>query len=297
MRSCMIKRTFFSLALGLLYLLSLLPFSILYVISDILYFTLYHLSKYRRHIVDENLRNAFPQKSVKERALITKQYYHHLADLIVESVKLFSMSQKEVKKRMIVHNPEVITEGFKNGQSVIGVLGHYGNWELGALRFSQLFKEPRIIVYKRLSNGFFDERLKQVRSKFGATLVEMKGAMRMLVEHRNEKTVTVLVGDQTPARAEISYYTTFLNQPTAVFLGVEKLAKLTNSEVVFCDVRRISRGHYECTFVPMFSKPKATLEYEITNAHVRYLEEVILSAPQYWLWSHRRWKFKPEETG
>ena len=291
----MIKRTFLLLMLGLLYLISLWPFWLLYLLSDGIFVLLYHISHYRRRVVEENLRNAFPEKSEGDIAVISKQYYHHLADLVVESIKLMSISAEGVKKRMVVHNPELIAGAFSAGQSVIGVLGHYGNWELGALRFSQLFQAPRIIVYKRLSNSFFDSKLKRVRSRFGATLVEMKGAMRALVAHKNERTVTVLVGDQTPAKAEISYFTTFLNQPTAVFLGVEKLAKMTNSRVVFCDVRRIKRGHYECNFIPMFAEPRATLDYEITNAHVRYLEDVIRAEPQYWLWSHRRWKFRPEE--
>lgn len=289
----MIKRTSFIFTMGLIYLVSLLPFYVLYLISDGLYIFLYAVTRYRRNVIHQNLRNAFPEKSVKEIEVITKQYYHHLADLIVESIKLFSISQKQVQKHMTVRNPEVITTAFKAGQSVIGVLGHYGNWELGALRFSQLFEERRIIIYKPLSNAFFDRQLKKLRSKFGATLIEMKNTMRALAQYQNEQTVTVLVGDQTPAKAEISYYTNFLNQPTAVFLGVEKLAKFTNSAVVFCDIRRIKRGYYQCSFVQLFTDPKVTQKYEITTSHVKYLEQVIRDEPQYWLWSHRRWKFKP----
>lgn len=289
----MLKRAYLIVTLGLLYLISLLPFWLIYQLSNVIYLLLYHVIRYRRKVVDENLRNSFPEKLTAELDIIAKQYYRYLADLIVEGIKLLSISKKAVMKRVKVSNPEMITDIFNQGQSVIGVLGHYGNWEMGALRFSQLFEEKRIIVYKPLNNKFFDERLKRLRSKFGATLVEMKNIMRKLVQYRDERTVTVLVGDQTPAQSEINYYTNFLNQPTAVFLGVEKLAKITNSVIIFCDIRRIKRGYYQCSFIPMFAEPNATKEYEITNAHVQYLEQVIRAAPQYWLWSHRRWKYKP----
>jgi len=291
----MIKKAFDILKLGLLYLISLLPLWLLYVISDLIYFLIYYVFHYRRKVVDENLLHAFPEKSDKERHTIRKRYFHYLTDLMVETIKLFTISKREVEKRVYVSNPEVIKDAFSKDKSVIGVLGHYGNWEIGALRFSQLFNERRVIVYKPLSDTFFNNLMKRMRSRFGATLVSMKSTMRKLVEYRNERTVTVLVGDQTPAKAEIQYFTKFLNQPTAVFLGVEKLAKLTNSAVVFCDVRRIKRGYYTCSFVPMFNEPKLTGEHEITDAHVHYLEQVIREKPEYWLWSHRRWKFKPED--
>lgn len=291
----MIKHFFSVLISGFFYLLSLLPFWLLYIISDIIFIILYYIFRYRRKVVDENLFHAFPEKTQQERASIRIKYYRYLTDLIVESLKMLTISGTEVKKRVYVPNPELIRGYFGEGQSVLGILGHYGNWEMGALRFSQLFVERRIIVYKPLSNKFFDNVVIRMRSRFGATLVDMKSTMRKLISYRNERTVTVLVGDQTPAKPEIKYFTNFLNQPTAVFLGVEKLAKLTNSVVVFCDVRRIRRGYYQCTFIPMFKNPKETNEYEITHAHVKYLEEVIREKPEYWLWSHRRWKFKPED--
>lgn len=291
----MIKKAFFVLILGLLYLISLLPLRLLYLVADVVFFLLYYVTRYRRRVVDENLQNAFPEKSKKERDDICKQYFKYLADMLAEDVKLLTISPGEVVKRVQVHNTGLVNQAFAGGQSVIGVLGHYGNWELGALRFSQLFTQRRIIVYKPLNNKFFNNVAIKLRSRFGATLVSMKQTLRKLAEYRDERTITVMVGDQTPARPEVTYFTRFLNQPTAVFLGVEKLAKLTNSVVVFCDIRRIKRGYYECTFVPMFASPRLTAEHEITNAHVQYLEKVIRHQPQYWLWSHRRWKFKPQD--
>ncbi|EHQ27560.1 lysophospholipid acyltransferase family protein [Mucilaginibacter paludis] len=289
------KRVFSILLLALLFLLSISPFWLLYIIADVLYIVLYYIVNYRRKVVDLNLLNAFPEKSAKERALIRKKYFRYLADLVVETVKLLTISHRQIAKRVFAPNPELIQEIFNKGQSVIGILGHYGNWEMNGLRFSQLYDEQRVIVYKPMSNIYFDTAFIRMRSRFGATLVSMKNTARKLVEYRNERSVTVLVGDQTPARSEIQYFTNFLNQPTAVFLGVEKLAKLTNTAVVFCDIRRVKRGYYQCAFIPLYLEPKLSAIHEITNAHVQYLEQRIRQELQYWLWSHRRWKFKPED--
>lgn len=252
--------------------------------------------RYRSGIIQDNLKNAFPEKTDKDLSLIKKAYYRHLSDLLVEGVKLFTIKPQTVNARVEVTNPELIKTYFGAGRSVIGVLGHYGNWELAALRFSQLFEQPRIVVYKPLSNTYADGLVKSMRSRFGAKLVAMNQIGRTLLSFRGKPTMTVLVSDQTPPKPEIQYFTNFLNQPTAVYLGVEKLAKINDSIVVFCDLRRLSRGRYQCTFVPLTETPVDCDPYEITNAHVTYLEKVIREEPQYWLWSHRRWKFKPENT-
>ncbi|WP_345952498.1 lysophospholipid acyltransferase family protein [Mucilaginibacter sp. PAMB04168] len=292
----MIRKGFSRLGVGLLYLLSMLPYFLLYLIADVLFVLLYYMIGYRRKIVQENLANAFPEKSLNERKAIEKRYFRFLADLVVETIKLCTLSEKEVIKRVRIEDKYLKENlAFKQGKSIIGAVGHYGNWESGCLRMGLITERPCIIAYKPLSNPVFDEFFYNMRSRFGAHLVPMKSTFRKLVAHRNEVTFTVLAGDQTPSRDETTYFTDFLNQPTAVFLGVEKLAKATDSLVVFCDVRRVKRGYYSCTFVPLFDNPKLTAEYEITKAHVHYLENVIKEEPQYWLWSHRRWKFKPED--
>jgi KDO2-lipid IV(A) lauroyltransferase len=292
----MIKKGFSSLGVGLLYLLSLLPYFVLYIIADLLFVLLYYVIHYRRQVVKENLSNAFPEKSVAELRTIEKEYFRFLADLIVETIKLCTLSKEEVTKRVRIENRAMLENAaFISGKSIIGAVGHYGNWESGCLRMGLITERPCIIAYKPLSNPVWDKFFLNMRSRLGAHMVPMKNTFRKIVSHRNEVTFTVLAGDQTPTREEATYFTNFLNQPTAVFLGVEKLAKATDSLVVFCDVRRVKRGYYSCTFVPLFDSPKLTAEYEITNAHVQYLERVIREEPQYWLWSHRRWKFKPDE--
>lgn len=279
----------------MLYLVSLLPWWLLFKISDLLYYILRYFIGYRKNVIEENLRNAFPEKTAEERKQIKEKYYRYLADLLVESVKLFTITPEEAAKRVHMPNPELIKGYFAEGKSVIGVLGHYGNWEMTALSFSLLFEEQRIIVYKPLSSSVADETVKNMRSRFGATLIPMNQIARQLISLKKTRTMTVLVSDQTPPQATTQHFAQFLNQPTAVFLGVEKLAIATNSVIVFCDIRRLGRGQYVCEFVPLFENPKETLPYEITDGHVSYLEKVIREKPEYWLWSHRRWKFKPTE--
>lgn len=292
----MINKGLSYLGTAFLWLVSLLPFWLLYIIADILFVLLYHVTGYRRKVVQENLRNAFPEKSDAERAEIERKYYHHLSDLIVEIIKSITISQKQLARRMAPVNHELLERYLAEGRSVIGAAGHFCNWEWTGQSFCLLTDKGRIIVYKNLTNKVFDKFFTDVRARFGGTLVEMKQAMRKMISMKKGQFLCVLASDQTPVRGDATYFTQFLNQPTAVFLGVEKLAKLLDTPVVFCDIRRVKRGYYTYTFVPLYEHPKETAEYEITNAHVKFLENVIREEPQYWLWSHRRWKFKPEDA-
>lgn len=288
------RKAFSRLATVFLYLVSLLPFPVLYVLADALFIILFYGIKYRRKVVHDNLLNAFPERTEAERNDIERKFYHHLADLFVETVKLASISADEVHRRFKVINPELFENFYNRGKSLLGVVGHYGNWEMAALSGSLVTKRKNLIIYKPLHNAVFDAFFKQVRSRFGAVLVPMKLVLRKVAEYRNEPTLTLFAGDQTPVQHEAHYFTNFLNQPTAMFLGVEKMAHLTGYPVCFCDIRKIKRGFYTCKFIVLEESPKNTAEYEITEKHVRYLENVIHEEPQYWLWSHRRWKFKPQ---
>jgi len=292
----MIKKGLSRLGTFFLYLISLLPFWFLYLVADVLFIVLYHIVGYRRKVVQENLRNSFPERIETERALIERKYYKYMADLMVETIKSVSISAKEVQRRMVCTNPEVMEGYFKRGKSIIAAAGHYCNWEMACLSFGFLTDNRRVVVYKPQSNEVFTEFFNRTRSRFGATMVAMKQTLRKLIEFKNELTFTVLAADQTPVRHEAHYFTTFLNQPTAVFLGVEKLAKVGDSVVIFYRIDFIKRGYYTFTLVPLFDDPKNTKPYEITNTHVKYLEGLIREKPEYWLWSHRRWKIKPEDV-
>jgi KDO2-lipid IV(A) lauroyltransferase len=272
----------------------LLPFRILYLLSDILYLLLFHVVKYRRKVVKQNLKNSFPEKSVADRLEIEKRFYKHLSDLIFESIKTISISPKSLKKRFVFSNLTELTKYFEKGKSVIAVSGHYGNWEWGPLATAYELKEKVLVVYKPLSDNRFEKLINTMRSRFGAILVPMKHTLRKIIEYNSEPHVLVLIGDQTPPREESHYFINFLNQPTAIFLGVEKIAVRTNKPVIYFSINKIKRGYYECLIKPLVEVPNQTKEFEITNIHTQELENIIRNNPEYWLWSHKRWKFSPD---
>ncbi len=288
------NRVTFRITSALLSLISFLPFPVLYFLSDILYLFLYYIIKYRRIVVSENLLNSFPEKSKSELRQIEKRFYRYLADLILESVKTISISAIEIKKRFVFKNLELLTNYLQNGRSVIAVTGHYGNWEWGPVAIGLELKEKVLVVYKPLSDKLFEGLMNSMRTRFGTIMVPMKQTLRKVVEFKNEPHVLVLVGDQTPSREESEYFTSFLNQQTAVFLGVEKIALKTNNPIIYFSINRLKRGYYECLVKSLIDNPEQTKEYEITNSHIRELEKNIRFQPEYWLWSHKRWKFSPE---
>ncbi|WP_259069814.1 lysophospholipid acyltransferase family protein [Mucilaginibacter sp. X4EP1] len=292
----MIKKGLSRLGTFFLYLVSLLPFWFLYLVSDLLFVILYYLTRYRRKVVKENLTNSFPEKSEEERNQIERKYYKYMADLMVETIKSVSMSAKSVRRRMICTNPELMEHYFSQGKSIMAAAGHYANWEMACLSFGFLTNNRRVIVYKPQSNVVFTDFFNRTRSRFGATMISMRQTLRKMIEYKNELTFTVLASDQTPAREDAKYFTDFLNQQTAVFLGIEKLTKVVDCVVIFYRIDLVKRGHYTYTFVPLVEDPKNTKPYEITEIHVKYLETLIREKPEYWLWSHRRWKIKPEDV-
>jgi KDO2-lipid IV(A) lauroyltransferase len=292
----MIKRWLSRIGTLFLYLLSLMPFWLLYLLSDFLFVVLYYVTGYRRKVVQENLKNAFPEKSTTERGIIERKYYKYLADLVVETVKAISISDAEIVKRMTIANPEVIQHYFNRDKSIIAAAGHYCNWEWAALRSGLATDEKSIIVYKPLSNTIVGDFFNKTRGRFGVIMVSMKQTYRKMTEFKNDKIFVTLLSDQAPVREDSKYFTDFLNQPTAVFLGVEKLTRIIDGVIIFIKIELVKRGYYKATIVPLVDEPKQTKPFEITEIHVKYLESIIKEKPEYWLWSHRRWKIKPEEV-
>lgn len=291
----MIKKGLSGLVFFFLYLISLLPFWLLYLLADLIYLILYHITGYRRETVSSNLRNSFPEKDENELKTIEKRYYKYMADLIVETIKMLTISEKEVLRRMPLTNPELVEKYCKEGRSMFAAVGHYCNWELCVLRFSLIPQYKKIMVYKPLNNKESDKYYQKMRGRFGVLLVPMRNTLRKLVELKNELTFTVLASDQAPVKHEAQYFTRFLNQPTAFFMGAEKMGIMFDSVVLFGDVKYLKRGYYEYTFVPLAENPKQTAPNEITELYVKHLEDMIKREPAYWLWSHRRWKYKPED--
>jgi Kdo2-lipid IVA lauroyltransferase/acyltransferase len=278
---------------GLNWVITLLPLKVLYLISDFLYFVLYYIIGYRRKVVAENLRNSFPEKSAGELKIIEKKFYRHLADLMIEILKLTHMSKEESLRHMKIENVELLERLYSEGRDVIAVIGHYNNWEwLKSLIFHTQFQT--VSIYKPLQNKRFDKFLLDLRNREGMILTPMSLIVREIIEARklNRRTIYSFITDQTPPKGDIKYWTKFLNQDTPVYLGVEKIASKYDMAVVFFNVRKIRRGYYYYTPELLFEHSTGLPEYAITESHVRRLEEIIRENPEYWIWSHRRWKHK-----
>jgi KDO2-lipid IV(A) lauroyltransferase len=274
---------------------SLLPFWILYILSDFLYVIVYHIVRYRRKVTFTNLINAFPEKTETERKQIEKRYYHNLCDIVVEFIKIRHITVEQLKQRMVVTNPELLHELFNQKKSVFLAVGHCGNWDWFGKAMPYITKHKVFAIYKELNNSDFDEYMKSMRSRFGVpALIESKSTYRSLLLSKNSANAVFLAGDQTPGGIEADYWTTFLNQDTPFFVGIEKMAKSLNYAVLFFDIKRVKRGYYQATITPVSLNPKETTTNEITETYVRLLEKVIISNPDNWLWSHRRWKHKRE---
>ena len=283
------------LTYSLVWLLHLLPERILYLLSDILYLLMYHVAGYRRKVVFENLQRAFPEYRKTEIQQIAKKFYHHLSDIFLESAVSHFYSESQALKRFTYKNPELLDEIYGTGKQVMAVLGHYGNWEyLSTLSLAS--KYPFIGIYKPLKNKYFDRMVQANRSHFGGMVVPMEKIARVLLEFksRKEPVITLFLSDQRPVFQQIQYWTKFLGQDTPVYLGAEKMAKKLDAAVIFIKIRKRSRGRYEAEFELICLDPGNLETYAITEAHVKILEDLIREAPQYWLWSHRRWKHSYE---
>ena len=279
------------------WIITLLPLQILYIFSDILYLFLFYVISYRRKVVLQNLRNAFPDKSDRDIRTLEKKYYRHLADLMIEILKMTHMSPEQLKRRMRVTNPGQFIKLRKEKQNIIAVLGHYNNWEW--LQSIQLYTGFNLIsIYKPLQNKYFDMFLRKLREKNGMKVTPMSMVVREVVRLRgsDNKYIYAFLTDQTPARSEIRYWTKFLNQDTPVYLGAEKIASKYDMPVVFFYVEKLKRGFYQITMELLFEHCSGLSEHTITEAHTRRLEEAIRERPEYWIWSHRRWKHKRPDS-
>lgn len=273
-------------------MISYSPSWILYGISDFLYFIIYVVFKYRQKVVRKNLVNSFPEKSKKEIEKIEKNYFKYLCDIILESIKTITMSEAYVHKHLKFHNKELVDEFYKKNKSIIAVMGHFGNWELAGPCFSLNCKHQLNVIYKPLSNTYFEQLFSKTRTKFTTKIIPMKMSLRTMVANKKNIDATAVIADQTPGNLKEGFWIDFLNQETIVFTGPEKLAKMFDYPVVYMHIDRVKRGYYEITPTVLFENPKETEEGEITIGFNKKLEEEIQKKPETWLWSHKRWKHK-----
>ena len=284
------KKISFYLIYPLLYSIALLPFWALYIVSDFFYVIL-RLTGYRKTVIITNLKNSFPGKSNEEIERIGRKYYRYLCDLTLETLKTLRMSEKQTLARCVFHNQPWLTELQKANKSIIIVMGHYGNWEWAGPSFTLSTGFQLVVIYRPLSHPYFEKMTAGMRTRFGTRITPVERTLRDMVANKNELTATAFIADQT-ATANNAYWTTFLNQDTAVFTGPEKLARRFNYPVVFMNVTRPRRGYYEVTPELLFPNPGTTSDNEVSETFTKRLEKEIIRDPVPWLWSHKRWKHK-----
>lgn len=282
----------------LAWLITLLPLRVLYMFSDLMYVLMYYMVGYRKKVVRENMKNAFPEKSEKELSRIERGFYHYFCDLIIETLYEMNMSRAEVDKRITFSNIEGLCEQYELGKSVMVMTAHYGNWEW-IINFPSFIPKDYYmnVIYRELSNKKVDKLVHELRTKYGAGLIEKKDLLRTM--YRMNKAGQVgnfwMISDQTPNIHSIHYWTRFLNQQTAVVTGTETLARKFDYPVFYAEIIRVKRGYYHCTFQPVELAPKSAGEFEISEKYMRLVEGTIERQPEFWLWTHRRWKHTPRD--
>jgi KDO2-lipid IV(A) lauroyltransferase len=281
---------FFYLTYPFVFILASFPFWLLYRVSDLLYHIL-TFSGYRSEVVLTNLRNSFPDKSDAQIVMLKNSYYRYLCDLFLETLKTLRMTEREARERCAFQNPEWLDQLYKEGKSFIIVMGHYGNWEWAGPGFTLNTNFQLVVIYRPLSNKYFERMLSGMRTKFGTRIAKETDTLREMVANRKKITATALIADQTASPLN-AYWTTFLNQDTPVYVGPEKLAKKFNYPVVYMNVKRLKRGYYEVIPELLFAHPQETADNEILEGFMNRLESEIKIDPSIWLWSHKRWKHK-----
>jgi KDO2-lipid IV(A) lauroyltransferase len=272
--------------------LSFLPLGLLFLFSDIIFVLTYYIVKYRRKVVKQNLKKSFPNKSEEELRNIERNFYHHFTDFIFESIKSISISEKDVINRTALKNQDLLDKYYKQGKNVLVVCGHYNNWEFYALSLPKRLKHTTYSLYQPLKNKFFDKMLLNSRSRNGMKLIQTNDVISFFREDNINPKLMVVVNDQSPTNKDKAYWNTFLNQSTGWNVGPEKLAKKFDYVVLFGHSKKVKRGSYEVEFTLITETPKSTADEFITDKYSTILEEVIQKKPEFWLWSHKRWKHK-----
>lgn len=286
------SRIIYLLVYGGMWLLALLPLRALYVLSDFNYFWLRFVFRYRRKVVRENLAASFPGKSEKERRSIEAKFYHYLCDYMLEDIKLLHMSWEELCRRMNYCQTELYLRLLEKYGGLILMIPHYANYEwiigMGGIMSPE---DIPVQVYKPLRNKYVDELFKRIRSRFGGYNVPKHSTARELIKLRRagKKIVVGLITDQWPSGKE-KYWTTFLGRETAFITGGDRMARMMNFPVFYCELKKKGRGYCDVEFELLTEHPKETQEGEITEMFARRLEQTLRREPAYWLWSHKRWK-------
>lgn len=283
----------FVLIYPLFWLVSILPFRILYAVSDILYIILYHIVGYRKRTVMANLELVFPEKSNAERKLIAKRFYHHLCDMILEAIKSMNISEDDMKARFKFTNIEVIKDYEKHQKSIALMCAHYGSWEWIFI-LQAYTSHLTFAIYKRLNNKYFDNMVRKIRARYNSYLITTKESIDVLTENKKKGLLTIngFASDQSPKKEKAYHWNTFMGIEVPVHTGAEMLSKKLDMPMVFFAVKRVKRGFYETTFQTLTDSPKDFKDYEITDQFMALVEKQIREEPEYYLWTHKRWKHR-----
>ncbi|MFH4968362.1 lysophospholipid acyltransferase family protein [Gaetbulibacter sp. M240] len=276
-----------------LWCISILPFRLLYAVSDGVFVLLFHVFGYRKKVVIENLRLVFPEKSEKELRAIRKKFYHHLCDMILESIKSITISEKEMTQRYVIGNVDQIHQLEKEGKSIVLMMGHYASWEWVFI-LQTLINHKGYAIYKQLSNKYFDALVKRIRAKYNSYLITTKDTFSTLIKAKenNELTINGFAFDQSPKLEKTIYWQKFMGIEVPVHVGAEVLAKRLDMAVVFLKVKKVKRGFYHGTFINLTKTPQEYPDFDITDKALKLVEEQIHEAPEYYLWTHKRWKHR-----
>jgi KDO2-lipid IV(A) lauroyltransferase len=270
--------------------ISFLPLGLLYKFSDLLFFFFTRIFPYRKAVILENIQRSFPDKSKDEQQQLVKDFYRHFTDILVEGIKNLSISKKQLKKRMLVRNPELMQELYDEKRNVILVSGHFNNWEWLISSQNLLFNHQAFGIGMPMSNKFWDKKVNQRRERFGMQVINASNYQIKFRTFKKKPFAVLTLGDQSPAHSTKSYWMNFLNQETAVLFGTEHMANDYDFVVVFFIVHKVKRGFYELE-LKLITKDAKSLEWgQITEQHTRILEAEIIRNPSQWLWSHKRWK-------
>ena len=294
------KKLPYRLLYGITYAISLLPFWLLYLISDGFFLLVYYIVRYRRKIVWKNLTSSFPEKSEAELQQVSRQFYHWLCDYFVETVKLLSISNEKLLRRIEFRGVEQLEACFDQGQDCAAILGHYCNWEwLSAtgLAFKRYPEAVMGLIYHPLYNDAFDQLFIDIRKAHGGDCIPKQDILRHLITYKrdNRRSLFGYISDQSPRWKDIHLFLPFLNHDTPVFTGGERIMRKMNNAVFYVDMERPCRGRYICTFRLVTSEPAVLPENEITRRFFQMLEASIRRQPAFYLWTHNRWKRTKEE--
>ncbi len=282
----------YAIAYPLLWLFSNLPMRILFVFSDLVFYLLYYVLGYRKKVVRSNLKLAFPDMDPDELQEIEKRSYRHFVDVFFEMIKSFTISEKEISKRLSITNPELLDPYYEKGQSVIFTSGHYANWEWVSFIVEKSLNYHMSVVYKKLKNKYFDNLMKKTRNKFGVRFVEKRNFYPEILKNKKEGVIQAygFLSDQSPKLKTAKYWDTFLNVEVPVEIGPETIARKMNYPVFYFQTEQVKRGVYKSTFLLLEEEPKKAEPHSITKSYLKALEDQIRKKPEFYFWTHKRFK-------